>query len=368
MEINGILQQSGKQCVVGVAVDDTIGQVKQKLCEQLIGLHGSSTLQSRMGLCLQGSDSVLDESEFVSDVDLECGGDVEVVTIAPQICPTRYVSDTQVTRICLSTCGAFCVIAEMKGILTVWSTETGQKIREISNDTDATYGIAVSAGASRVVSGNFNATICVWDVETADIEHILTGHDLTVLSLAVSHCGDRLVSTSLDKSIRTWRLSDGTALGLMEDSDSYATCVTLCDTLVVSGTYDSTVRVWCFDTLKCLRVLVGHTAPVKDVAVTDCQRYAVSVSSDKTTRVWSLHTGEQQHTFSTTFIPRAVCVGGGKAAVISGDSIIVWDVESGERHDTVVEGARGQCLQLSICGKWTFRARGFVTLVAPLQH
>ena len=50
-------------------------------------------------------------------------------------------------------------------------------------------------------------------------------------------------------------------------------CTTMTDELLVSGSGDSTARVWSLQSLDCLHVLEGHTDTVNEVVVKVGQPY-----------------------------------------------------------------------------------------------
>jgi WD40 repeat protein len=64
--------------------------------------------------------------------------------------------------------------------------------------------------------------------------------------------------------------------------------ISLCpdERLIVSGSSDSTVRVWEVATGQQVRVLEGHTRNVRNVAWSRDGQYIVSGSFDRTVRVW----------------------------------------------------------------------------------
>ncbi|PVU91023.1 hypothetical protein BB561_004590 [Smittium simulii] len=62
--------------------------------------------------------------------------------------------------------------------------------------------------------------------------------------------------------------------------------------IIISGSYDSTLRLWCSETGKCLHVLNGHTEKVYAVATDEESRTIYSGSLDGTVRAWSLDSGE----------------------------------------------------------------------------
>ena len=75
------------------------------------------------------------------------------------------------------------------------------------------------------------------------------------------------------------------------NDDVYAVVVTPDGRHAVSGSEDSTLKVWDLGTGTCTATLIGHTNSVRCVAITPDGRYAVSGSNDETLKVWDLRTG-----------------------------------------------------------------------------
>ena len=61
---------------------------------------------------------------------------------------------------------------------------------------------------------------------------------------------------------------------------------------VVSGSTDSTLKVWNVATGKCVATLEGHSDQVNGVAVFPDGRRIVSGSGDNTLKVWDVATGK----------------------------------------------------------------------------
>ena len=60
---------------------------------------------------------------------------------------------------------------------------------------------------------------------------------------------------------------------------------------VLTGAWDSTIRLWDVETGRCLRVFEGHMGTVRSVVWSVDERRALSGSDDKTMRLWDVKTG-----------------------------------------------------------------------------
>jgi serine/threonine protein kinase len=101
----------------------------------------------------------------------------------------------------------------------------------------------------------------------------------------------------------------------------------------VSGSDDQTLRCWDLQTGQTAQVLRGHTGPVTGVAVTPDGNHAVSASEDKTLRIWDLQTGQARvltgHTDEVDSV--AMLPGGRRFVSASHDGELrIWDFETGE--------------------------------------
>jgi WD40 repeat protein len=61
--------------------------------------------------------------------------------------------------------------------------------------------------------------------------------------------------------------------------------------MIVSGSNDCKIKVWCASTGECLQTLVGHEALVRALSFDSRSGHLVSASYDKTVKLWDLRTG-----------------------------------------------------------------------------
>ena len=71
--------------------------------------------------------------------------------------------------------------------------------------------------------------------------------------------------------------------------------------ILASGSYDQTVRLWDSHTGECLRLLQGHTNPVSSVCFSPDGSILASAGYDKTVRLWDSHTGACLHAAAGTY-------------------------------------------------------------------
>lgn len=102
-------------------------------------------------------------------------------------------------------------------------------------------------------------------------------------------------------------------------------CVQFDENVIVSGSYDSTVKIWDIETGKEVRTLTGHTLGVRSLKFDDSK--LMTASLDKTVKIWSMETGQHLRTL-TGHTDGVLCVDFDKHVVASGSkdhTIRVWN-------------------------------------------
>ncbi|MCT7993787.1 WD40 repeat domain-containing protein, partial [Laspinema olomoucense] len=89
---------------------------------------------------------------------------------------------------------------------------------------------------------------------------------------------------------------------------------------VVSGSSDSTLKVWNLGTGEEERTLTGHGGSVSAVAISRDGQRVVSGSYDKTLKVWNLATGEEIASFTADAALHCCAIAPDGVTVVAGDS------------------------------------------------
>ncbi|KAJ2986973.1 SCF ubiquitin ligase complex subunit cdc4, partial [Globomyces sp. JEL0801] len=155
-----------------------------------------------------------------------------------------------------------------------------------------------------IVTGSRDATLRVWKLPDPNSDdtwtpedgtnpyflHLLSGHTNSVR--AIAGAGNTLVSGSYDTTVRVWNLLTGECSFVFQGHREKVYSVGYSPELnrAASGSMDSTVKVWCTLTGELLFTLEGHTSLVGLLELTP--KYLISAAADSTLRIWSPMTGK----------------------------------------------------------------------------
>jgi cytochrome c len=120
----------------------------------------------------------------------------------------------------------------------------------------------------------------------------LRGHGGPVRALALSRDGTELVSGSFDSTAIRWSLAAGTAEAVLRFHEGALNAVAfLGDGRIVTSGEDGRIAIWRKGQAKPADVLLGHSAPVVQLAVSPDGQSLASASWDGTLRLWPLAGG-----------------------------------------------------------------------------
>ncbi|KAI4197445.1 MAG: hypothetical protein LQ348_002164 [Seirophora lacunosa] len=161
-----------------------------------------------------------------------------------------------------------------------------------------------------LVSGGCDRDVRVWDMATGASVHTLRGHTSTVRCLKMS-TARIAISGSRDTTLRVWDLVSGTCTSVLMGHQASVRCLEIHGDLVVSGSYDTTakiwrqlqmrestlvtggsdgsVRVWSLNSYNPIHRLAAHDNSVTSLQFDDLR--IVSGGSDGRVKIWDLSTG-----------------------------------------------------------------------------
>jgi len=115
--------------------------------------------------------------------------------------------------------------------------------------------------------------------------HVLRGHTSTVRCLKMAD-SKTAISGSRDTTLRVWDIEKGICKHVLVGHSSSVRCLELHGDLVVSGSYDTTAKIWSISEGKCLRTLTGHFSQIYAIAF-DGKKIATG-SLDTMVRIWDV--------------------------------------------------------------------------------
>jgi WD40 repeat protein len=229
--------------------------------------------------------------------------------------------------------GRYAVSAADKAVA-LWDLDRGVQTLTMSGHDKLVLAVAVTPDGKHAVSSSEDETIKLWDLERGVELLTLTGHRFSVWGLAVTPDGKRLVSASADGSLMLWDLAHGREIVTLGQHELpvRAVAVTPDGKHAVSASADKTLAVWDLERVLepdpdvaqatrpgGVRVLAGHGAGIRAVAVTPDGARVLSASLDQTIKLWDLATGQVLATFTADGALDACAVSPAGTVFVAGD-------------------------------------------------
>ncbi|KAI8430555.1 hypothetical protein MSG28_000785 [Choristoneura fumiferana] len=158
---------------------------------------------------------------------------------------------------------------------------------------------------------------------------MMRGHDDHVIT-CLQFYGNRILSGSDDTTLKVWSAITGKCLRTLVGHSGGVWSSQMVGDLVISGSTDRTLRVWNAKTGHCQKVLAGHTSTVRCMHLYNNR--VVSGSRDATLRVWSIPEGRCLRVL-VGHLAAVRCVQYDGKVVVSGayDYFVkVWNPDTGE--------------------------------------
>ncbi|WP_225896628.1 WD40 repeat domain-containing protein [Amazonocrinis nigriterrae] len=177
-----------------------------------------------------------------------------------------------------------------------WDLMRRQVAIALSLDDTAAHSLALSRDGQTLITGSYRK-IKVWQnplqIKTKNLKdveplHTLMGHSHIVGSLAMSADGKLLVSGSWDHTIKIWYLETGRLIRTLKGHTDrvYAIALSPDEQIIASGSADKTIKLWHLETGELLATFTGHNNIVTALAFTASGEMLVSGSLDKTIKIW----------------------------------------------------------------------------------
>jgi F-box/WD-40 domain protein MET30 len=119
---------------------------------------------------------------------------------------------------------------------------------------------------------------------------IFSGHTDGVMCVQFCDSSNIMMTGSYDKTVRIWNLETGELLSTLKGHTRCIRALQFDEAKLVTGSMDQTLKVWNYHTGQCIRTLEGHTGGILSLHFNS--RLMASGSTDNTIRVWDFVAGE----------------------------------------------------------------------------
>ena len=169
--------------------------------------------------------------------------------------------------------------------LFIHDASTGREQERLGCECNDNHAVAFSADDKLIAAGGRSGKIRVWETETKKMVHEFPAHRRRVRSLEFSESGN-LISAGDDQIVRVNNLSDPSSSFTLprHASKLFAVKVVSPSVIATSGS-DNRIHIWNLDTLSEINLLSDHTGTVSDLDF--AQGMLVSGSFDTTVRLWT---------------------------------------------------------------------------------
>ncbi|HHP7245454.1 MAG TPA: protein kinase domain-containing protein [Elainellaceae cyanobacterium] len=196
-----------------------------------------------------------------------------------------------------------------------------QQLRSGNSFTESTNEIAPSTSGA---------------IEDINVVQTLSGHTGLINALVAAPDRETLISGSEDTTIKLWNLRTGEEVRTLTGHGGpiQALAVNSNGKILASGSADNTIKLWNLETGAAIRTLTGHTSFLNDVDFTPDGTTLVSASADKTIKLWDIATGDNIRTLTghDSFV-NDVAISPDGQTLISGSAdniIITWNIATGD--------------------------------------
>lgn len=179
----------------------------------------------------------------------------------------------------------------------IYSMRTSRVVKTITRFKDVARSAHFRSDARLLVAGEDNGTVQIFDTNSRTILRTFHGHQLPVHVSKFSPNPTQVLTASDDCTVRIWDVPEQREVRTFEGHTDYVRAATVSPdnaNLVLSGSYDSTVRLW--DLRMAERggeaMQMEHGAPVEDVLVYPTGGGGIALSAGgPVVRVWDLLSG-----------------------------------------------------------------------------
>ena len=237
---------------------------------------------------------------------------------------------------CITCARSGVVVSGAPDAIKVWDSSTGHCLHTFKT---AASSLAVINDGYTLISGGKDCIINIWDLNTFFKVQSVTKHSKPITAI-ISAGAASFISAAADGSLLMWNLvgKDACICNTFIGHSAAIKCMTISKdaSLILTGSYDLSVRIWCTKSARSLATFTAHTKVIWCVAISHDNLIIASGGDDHTMIIWDLSSQSCLHKIKYTDSIKCISFGLDNSTIIAGahcsvDQLIAWDVKSGER-------------------------------------
>ena len=174
--------------------------------------------------------------------------------------------------------------------------EMGKARRILKGHSHFVSDIDLSQDSRFCLSYSWDGTIRLWNLKTCSTRKTLMGHSKDVLSVAFSPDNRQIASGSVDKNLKIWNIHGVCKFTVDQNPHTdWVSCVRyfhdVKNPIVVSASWDKTIKVWDNSVMALKHTFVGHKAQINTLDLAPNTNFIASGGRDGKVNIWNLVEG-----------------------------------------------------------------------------
>jgi len=171
-------------------------------------------------------------------------------------------------------------------------------VKSLTRFSTTAYSGNYRNDGSLIVGGEDNGSVKIFDLQSRSVLREMKGHNKAVHVTRFSSDNRQIISASDDQTIIGWDLLSAKSVFKLEGHEDYVRCLdfrTDLPNVIISGSYDHTVKLWDIRSGEVTSTL-EHKAPIENLLLIDPQQL-VTLSGTEV-NIWDIGTQKLTKTFS----------------------------------------------------------------------